>query len=121
MDDSADSAKDLFITQSTFRLDTNTQEAGDAANFFLDENYDPAAPELVRYLDFSNEPDTTYSIMTESQSQEYHKKQEELCDVMPHAAVSLQSEVPQAFDNKVCEVLFMASCLKCSFMNSTNF
>lgn len=63
MDDLYDFAKDLFITQSSFRLDSNTQEAGDAANFFLDDNYDPAAPEVVRYLYFGDSNNGTYTVV----------------------------------------------------------
>lgn len=74
MDDSTDSDKDLFITQSTFRTDANTQDAEEAANFFLDDFYDPSEPEVVKYLDFSNDESKGYTIMTESQSQEVRKR-----------------------------------------------
>lgn len=67
MDDSGDSAKDLFIAQSNFRVDT--QEAEEAANFFQGLNYDPAAPERVEYFDFLNDDTTGYTVCTESQSQ----------------------------------------------------
>lgn len=109
MDDSGDSAKDLFITQSSFKLDTNTQDAEDAANFFLDDNYDPGAPEVVRYLDFSNEPDKTYTIMTESQSQEYHKKEDETSEVKPPAVISLETQVDDGSDKKVRKFVFILS------------
>lgn len=101
MDDSTDSAKDLFITQSSFWLDTNTQDAEAAASFFLDDDYDPTKPEVVKYLDFSKEKDTTYTVMTESQSQDFHKK----CVA---DTVSLQHDVPS--DNKVFDFIFV-SCI----------
>lgn len=58
-----DSSDDLFITQSTFRSNVDTQEADEAAeflstsfmadeNYCLAKNYDPAAPERVHYWDF---------------------------------------------------------------------
>lgn len=111
MDDSADSAKDLFITQSNFRLDTNTQDAEEAANFFLDDNYDPAAPEVIRYLDFSNDTDGTYTIMTESQSQQMHKEKDSL--TIDDAAPFISSDKEK--ENKVCEHFELIHCnVSCS-------
>lgn len=100
MDDSTDSCQDLFITQSTFRLDTNTQEAEEAANFFLDSDYDPAAPEVVRYLDFSNETDGGYTIMTESQSQVV-RSNKEAANTAEEAPVCLESQEEPSSQNKV--------------------
>lgn len=97
MDDSGDSAKDLFITQSSFRVEANTQDAEEAANFFGAFDYDPAAPETVQYFDFSNDTDKTYTVRTESQSQEAHKLEEEEKQQQLLANAALQ--LPDGDDN----------------------
>lgn len=101
MDDSADLAKDLFITQSSFHSNTNAEEGQDSGNFFLDDNYDPAAPEVVHYLDLSDANDWTYTVMTESQSQEM-KKRKEGENAVQKPPVSLEFLPDSVDENKVC-------------------
>lgn len=96
MDDSTDSAKDLFITQSSFRVDANTQEAEEAVNFFQGFDYDPAAPERVEYFDFSNDDTTGYTVRTESQSQEAKKKEQDISSLPQEPAVSLETQSDEA-------------------------
>lgn len=56
MDDSGD---DLFITQSTFRTEVDTQDASEAVDYFDTSidflHNDTDAPEVVQYWDFSDE------------------------------------------------------------------
>lgn len=97
MDDSLNSGDDLFITQSPFRCDADTQEAEEAANFFLDDGYDPTKPEVVKYLDFSNQDNAGHTIMTESQLQEAKTN---------NASDTVSLEDDGCTESKVCGVLF---------------
>lgn len=86
MEDLDDSADDLFITQSTFRVDSvSTQHAEDAANFFLDSDddflnksfhvvKDVDGPKVVQYWDFSNTSDKGYTLMSDELFEEKKKQ-----------------------------------------------
>lgn len=83
MEELNDSGEDLFITQSTFRIESvNTQCAHEVANFLLDSDDDvlsmsfekpkgTSTPEVVEYVDFTNQPDKTYTLLP---TQEYEEK-----------------------------------------------
>lgn len=87
MDELNDSGDDLFITQSTFRVDNVTsQDAETAANFFMDsdDNLDSciATGDVVEYVDFSNASDKGYTLLS-TQDWEEKKKQAAFQPLLP--------------------------------------
>lgn len=62
--DSDDSASDLFITQSSFRTNVETQEANEAVNFLensLDLSVELPTGDVVQYLDFTEDHKKEYA------------------------------------------------------------
>lgn len=124
MDSPNDSGDDLFITQSTFRVDTvDTQVANEAANFFLDsdddilctsfENLKPpsvpdtALPEVVEYVDFSNDTDKGYTLLSTQEYQE--KKQSEIFEpILPNLF--------HFYHDKVCRCFYFLFCTSYIFL-----
>lgn len=86
-----DSGEDLFITQSKFSTNVATQDAEEAADFFMNSSYDFNAPhspkrpdsDTVEYLDFTGAPEGGYTVRTEEESQIARANMEPVISIEP--------------------------------------